>query len=183
MQDSVVKSGGWRISGSRNLSPPVSMPSRWRSRTGAGNVDFTMRGERWHPVFCTRQREQMDIFTEIKTILMEILDLEGQAVTPESLLMQELGAESIDLLELAAALNAKFKIEVREEEIFLQDIRLPDICLSGIGCRPRESRPFLTEERLREIAADHTDGPAVRVKDLVSYVAWQQKKAGAYVYP
>jgi acyl carrier protein len=91
----------------------------------------------------------MDIFAEIKKILMEILDLEGQSVTPESLLMQELGAESIDLLELAAALNARFKIEVREEDIF-----------------PAQ-----------------TEGPAVKVKDLVSYVAWQQKKAGAYVHP
>ena len=115
----------------------------------------------------------MDIFTEIKKILMEILDLEGQAVTPESLLMQELGAESIDLLELAAALNARFKIGVREEDIFLQNI----------GARSGESYPFLTEQRLREIASDHSGGPAVRVKDLVSYVAWQQKKAGTYVHP
>ena len=118
----------------------------------------------------------MDIFTEIKEILMEILDLEGQAVTPESFLMQELGAESIDLLELAAALNARFKIEVREEDIFLQ----------GFSARPGESYPFLTEQRLREIAAEHKDdqagGPAVKVKDLVSYVVWQQKKAGTYVH-
>jgi acyl carrier protein len=91
----------------------------------------------------------MDIFTEIKKILMEILDLEGQSVTPESLLMQELGAESIDLLELAAALNARFKIEVREEDIF-----------------PAQ-----------------TEGPAVKVIDLVNYVAGQQQKAGAYVHP
>ena len=114
----------------------------------------------------------MDIFTEIKKILMEILDLEGQAITPESLLMQELGAESIDLLELAAALNAKFKIEVREEDIFLRDT----------GARSGAPTPFLTEECLREIAADGTGGPSVRVKDLVSYVAWQQQKAGAHVH-
>jgi acyl carrier protein len=118
----------------------------------------------------------MDIFAEIKKILIEILDLEGQAVTPESLLMQELGAESIDLLELAAALNARFKIEIREEDIFLQ----------GLSARPGESYPFLTEQRLREIAADLTNnpagGPAVKVKDLVSYVAGQQKKAGAHVH-
>lgn len=124
----------------------------------------------------------MDIFTEIKKILMEILDLDGQTVTPESLLSQELGVESIDLLELAAALNARFKIEVREEDIFLSGIGL-----AGISARPQESYPFLTEQRLREIAADHTDGPAgstaVKVKDLVSYVVWQQKKAGTHDHP
>jgi acyl carrier protein len=119
----------------------------------------------------------MDIFTEINKILMEILDLEGQAVTPESLLVQELGVESIDLLELAAALNARFKIEVREEDIFL----------SGIRVRQQESYPFLTEQRFREIAAEHKNGeaggPAVKVKDLVSYVLWQQKKTEAHVHP
>ena len=114
----------------------------------------------------------MDIFTEIQKILMEILDLEGQAVTRESLLMQELGAESIDLLELAAALNARFKIEVREEDIFLQ----------GLSARQGQSIPFLTEERFKEIATDQSGGPVVRVKDLVSYVAWQQIKAGAHVH-
>jgi acyl carrier protein len=124
----------------------------------------------------------MDILTEIKKILMEMLDLEGQAVTPESLLLQELGAESIDLLELAAALNARFKIEVREEDIFLQSLGLADS-----GARSQAAYPFLTEERFQEIAADHDGGqsgrPAVRVKDLVSYVAWQQKKAGSHVHP
>jgi acyl carrier protein len=124
----------------------------------------------------------MDILTEIQKILMEMLDLEGQAVTPESLLIEELGAESIDLLELAAALNARFKIEVREEDIFLRGFELADK-----GARSREAYPFLTDERFREITADHKDRqpgiPAVRVKDLVSYVAWQQKKAGSYVHP
>jgi len=119
----------------------------------------------------------MDIFTEIKKILMEILDLDSQAVTPESLLMQELGIESIGLLELVVAFNARFKIEVREEDICLQGIGL-----SGIRGRPGESHPFLTEQRLREIAADQTGVPAVKVKDLVSYVAWQQKKAAPHVH-
>jgi acyl carrier protein len=120
----------------------------------------------------------MDIFEEVKKIIMEILDLEGQAVTPESLLMQELGAESIDLLELAASLNARFKIEIQEEDIFLQ----------RAGTLTPASYPFLTEQRLQEIAAGRADGSAggpaaVKVKDLASYVAWQQRKAGDHVHP
>ena len=118
----------------------------------------------------------MDIFGEIKNILADILDLDGQTVTPESRLTQELGVESIDLLELAAALNARFKVEVREEDIFLQ----------GFNARSAESYPFLAAQRLREIAAEQKDGaagPVVKVKDLVSYVAWQQAKAGTHVHP
>ncbi len=38
-------------------------------------------------------------------------------MTPETLLIQELGAESIDLLELAVAINSRFKISVKDDEI------------------------------------------------------------------
>ena len=106
----------------------------------------------------------MDVFSEIKKILMEILDLEGREITPESYLMRDLGAESIDLLELSAALNEIFKIEVREEDIFLK----------GTRSRLRtEEIPFLTEQRAGEIAADLECAPVVKVKDIVSYVTWQ----------
>jgi acyl carrier protein len=114
----------------------------------------------------------MDIFSEIKKILMEILDLEERDITAESYLVRELGAESIDLLELAAALNAKFKVAVHEDDIFLKGMRLN-----------AEAIPFLTEQRAREIAADLEGGPVVKVKDLVSYVVWQlleMKKRGIH---
>ncbi len=111
----------------------------------------------------------MNIFQEINDVLGEILDLEAGAITSESYLVRELGAESIDLLELAAALNARFRIEVREEDVFL----------TGLGTRRSATEfPFLPEERAQELAVDLADGPAVKVKDLVSYVAWQLKKAG-----
>ncbi|MCG6535472.1 MAG: phosphopantetheine-binding protein [Syntrophales bacterium LBB04] len=106
----------------------------------------------------------MDVFSEIADILMEILDLEGREITPESYLVRDLGAESIDFLELATALNERFKITVREEDIFLK----------GTKERLRsEEIPFLTEKRAAEIAADPACGPVVKVKDLVSYVHWQ----------
>jgi acyl carrier protein len=111
----------------------------------------------------------MDIFEEIKNILAEILDIEAKEVTPESCLIRELGAESIDFLELAAALNARFKIEVNEADVFLRDTR------SRLQQAGKAAFPFLTDERRREITANH--GAAVlKVKDLVSYVAWQLKK-------
>lgn len=107
----------------------------------------------------------MDIFTEIKKILMVILDLEEQAITPESYLLRELNAESVDLLELAAALQDAFKIEINEALLFLSGIR-------GGGA-PQASIPFLTPARLKEITADLADRPVLKVKDLVSYVEWK----------
>ncbi len=110
----------------------------------------------------------MDIFAEIKQILIAILNLEDEAVTPESYLLRELGAESVDLLELAAALQVRFKIEVDEALLFLPGV--------WGGEPPRGTIPHLTDERLGEIAADPSGGPVLKVKDLVSYVQWKLKQ-------
>lgn len=118
----------------------------------------------------------MDVFEEVRTILGEILDVEEREITPESYLTTELGAESIDLIELAAALNQRFGIEIDEEEIFLETVR--NYFREGqdlSGDRLREAFPFLTAGRLREISAD-PDGPLLKVKDLVSYLHWRLEK-------
>ena len=117
----------------------------------------------------------MDVFREIKKILMEILDLDDEKISRESYLMRDLGAESVDLLELAAALNAAFKVEINEEAIFLKG-------LTRILKDSHASFPFLRSERLNEIASDLENGPPVKVEDLVSYVTWQLKKVNHDVH-
>ena len=100
---------------------------------------------------------------------MEILDLKDETISRESYLMRDLGAESVDLLELATALNAVFKVEINEEAIFLKG-------LTRILKDSPASFPFLRSERLNEIASDLEAGPPVKVEDLVSYVTWQLEK-------
>jgi acyl carrier protein len=120
----------------------------------------------------------MEIFRQIKEILTELLDIEEKEITPESYLIRDLGVESIDLLELAVAINARWKIKVNDDDIFLRPLRLylkqakenrmdPALYLAG-------KFPFLTEERIREILTDLEQGPTLKVKDLVSYVVWQR---------
>ncbi len=106
----------------------------------------------------------MDIFCEIRKILGDILDIDEQAVTEETYLIRDLGAESIDLLEIAAAFRTRFGIDVNEADIFLPVLPAP------------ESAPFLPTERIAEITADTAAGFVVKVKDLESYVAWQRDK-------
>jgi acyl carrier protein len=61
---------------------------------------------------------------ETKNILEELLDLEDRKSTSETFLIQELGAEAIDFLELAVAINSRFKIRVKDDEVFLTGFRL-----------------------------------------------------------
>ena len=123
----------------------------------------------------------MDILKQIKEILIEILDIEGQEITPETYIIRELDAESIDLLELAVALNSRFNIEVKDDELFLRTFRF---YMTEAKEQGRDivqylvhKFPFLTEKRVEETISDLEGGPTLKVKDLISYVSWRYKRS------
>jgi len=119
----------------------------------------------------------MDILEEIKKILAEILDIENHNITPETYLIRELGAESIDLLELAIAINPGFNIDVNDDEIFLRKLRdyitEAEQQNKNILQYLAKKLPFLSRKRLEEIIADLEGGPTLKVKDLISYIDFQ----------
>jgi len=119
----------------------------------------------------------MNILEEITEILAEILDIENHNISPETYLIRELGAESIDLLELAVALNSRFKIDVNDDEIFLRKLRQyiteAEQQNKDILQYLAENLPFLSRKRLEEIIADLEGGPTLKVKDLIAYVERQ----------
>jgi len=119
----------------------------------------------------------MDTFAEIKKILVELLDLEDREISPETYLIQELGAESIDLLELAVTINSRFKITVKDDEVFLTRFRLylTEAEQQGKDSAPYVAKkyPFLTHERIAEIIAHIDEGPQLKIKDLISYIAYR----------
>jgi len=122
----------------------------------------------------------MDILEEITKIIAEILDIEGREITPETYLIRELGAESIDLLELSVAINARFQIEVNDDELFLRTMRfhLRTAAAEGkdaVGYLAGKY-PALTVARVAEILADMGGGPVLRVKDIISYIARHGQK-------
>ncbi len=119
----------------------------------------------------------MDIFAELKRIIEELLDLEDREITPETLLVQDLGAESIDLLELAVTINSRFKIAVKDDEIFLTRFRLYSTEAKQQGKDTAHyiavRYPFLDEKRIAEIMAHIKEGPQLRIRDLISYVTYR----------
>ncbi|HET6459393.1 MAG TPA: phosphopantetheine-binding protein [Syntrophales bacterium] len=121
----------------------------------------------------------MGVFAELKKILEELLDLDDRELTPETLLIQDLGAESIDLLELAVTINSRFKIAVKDDEIFLTRFGL---YLTDARKQGRDlvhylagRYPFLGEDRIAEIMAHIKEGPQLKIRDLVSYITYQSK--------
>lgn len=115
----------------------------------------------------------MDTFASITNILEEILDLEPGTVTPETYIMRELDAESIDLLEIGVAMEQRFRIPVVDDKLFLKSLRMTLASAETRGITHEvaltQAYPHLTAERLSEILCDLEAGPVLKMQDLVAY--------------
>ncbi len=59
---------------------------------------------------------QEDIFSKVKKIVTEQLEVEGDQVKAEASFAEDLGADSLDTVELVMALEEEFDIEIPDEE-------------------------------------------------------------------
>jgi acyl carrier protein len=56
------------------------------------------------------------IFENVKSILVEQLGIEGETVSIESSLIDDLNADSLDMVELVMAMEQEFGISIPDEE-------------------------------------------------------------------
>ena len=123
----------------------------------------------------------MSLLNKIQDILVDILDVESEDIGAETYLIRDLDAESIDLLELAVALNAAFNIDVKDDDIFFHNFRsyVNEAREKNIDIPAylMEKLPFLTHERVDEILSDLEGGPVLKVKDLIRYVEWRHAQS------
>lgn len=59
-----------------------------------------------------------DIFQEVQEVLIDALGVDDDEVTTEATLMGDLGAESIDFLDIVFRLEKTFGIKIPREELF-----------------------------------------------------------------
>lgn len=59
----------------------------------------------------------MDTFEQVKKILCEQLDLDDEQVTMESAIIEDLGADSLDIVDLVMTLEEEFDTEIPDEDI------------------------------------------------------------------
>ena len=85
-----------------------------------------------------------EIFEQLKPLLMEVLGVTPEEIHLNSVLVAELGAESIDLLDLSFRIEERFKVTIEANEIEREARqRMP----GGVY----EKDGVLTEEALAEI--------------------------------
>lgn len=57
------------------------------------------------------------MFDEVKEVLVDSLSCDENAVTMEAVIIDDLGADSLDIVELSLALEEKFDITIPEEDL------------------------------------------------------------------
>ena len=63
-----------------------------------------------------RMSEEISIEDRIKNIVVDQLGVKGDQVTPEAKFIEDLGADSLDTVELVMALEEEFGNEIPDEE-------------------------------------------------------------------
>ncbi len=63
-----------------------------------------------------------EVFEKVQAALMDALGVEDDEVTPEATMVGDLGAESIDFLDIVFKLEKAFGINIPREELFPDDI-------------------------------------------------------------
>ena len=74
-----------------------------------------------------------EIYEEVKEVLIDALGLDDDEVTEDATLMGDLGAESIDFLDIVFRLEKSFDIKIPREELFPAETLMsnPDFVSGG----------------------------------------------------
>jgi acyl carrier protein len=75
---------------------------------------------------------QEEVFEKVKETLVDALDVDDDEVTPQATLRGDLGAESIDFLDIVFRLEKTFDIKIPRGELFPDNIlNNPDFVQNG----------------------------------------------------
>ena len=118
-----------------------------------------------------------EIFAKVKEALIDALGVDDDEVTEAATMVGDLGAESIDFLDIVFKLEKSFDITIPREELFPDDILtnadyVADGKLTPEGvAQLKERMPFADLEKFEADPQIQNFGNLLTVKDLCSYVA------------
>jgi acyl carrier protein len=119
---------------------------------------------------------QEQIFEKVRVALVDALGVDEEEVTPTATMVGDLGAESIDFLDIVFRLEKAFDIKIPRGELFPEDILnnaeyLNDGKVSAAGiAQLRKRMPFadLSKFEANPVVQDFV--LVLTVQDLVRYV-------------
>jgi acyl carrier protein len=120
--------------------------------------------------------QQEEVFEKVRTCLVDALGVDDDEVTPEATMVGDLGAESIDFLDIVFRLEKTFNIKIPRGELFPEDILsnaeyVQDGKLTGEGVEQLKKRmPFADLTKFEANPQVTQFGNLLTVQDLVNYV-------------
>lgn len=123
-----------------------------------------------------------EVFEKVREALVEALGVDDDEVTPEATLVGDLGAESIDFLDIVFRLEKAFAIEIPRAELFPEDILtnaeyVQDGKVTAEGIAELKKRlPFADLSKFEANPVVQDFGNLLTVSDLCRYI---ESKVGA----
>lgn len=122
-----------------------------------------------------------EVFDKVKEALVDALGVDDDEVTEEATMVGDLGAESIDFLDIVFQLEQSFGISIPREELFPDDILtnaefVSDGKVTAKGLEKLKARmPFADLTRFESNPQVQNFGNMLTVRDLCNYVAMKTK--------
>ena len=117
-----------------------------------------------------------EVFEKVRTALVDALGVEDEEVTREATMVGDLGAESIDFLDIVFRLEKAFDIEIPRAELFPEDILtnteyIKDGKVTEAGIAELKKRmPFSDLSKFEANPAVQDYGNLLSVNDLCKYI-------------
>jgi acyl carrier protein len=124
---------------------------------------------------------EAEIFEKVKNCLVDALGVDDDEVTPTASIMGDLGAESIDWLDIVFKLEKAFGIKISQSELSPEDILtspeyVQDGKVNAAGlAKLKERMPFLDLAKFEANPAVNEFSGLLTVQDMVRFV---QSKVG-----
>lgn len=117
-----------------------------------------------------------EIFAKVRESLVNALGVDEDEVTPEATMVGDLGAESIDFLDIVFRLEKAFDIEIPRAELFPEDIltnaeyvQEGKVTPEGIS-ELKKRMPFADLSKFENNPAVSEFGNLLTVNDMCNYV-------------
>jgi acyl carrier protein len=117
-----------------------------------------------------------EVFEKVRAALVEALGVDDEEVKPEATLVGDLGAESIDFLDIVFRLEKSFDIKIPRGELFPEDILtnteyVADGKINPDGMAELKKRmPFADLSKFEENPVVQEFATSLTVQDMCNYV-------------
>ena len=117
-----------------------------------------------------------EIFSKVQEALVDALGVDDDEVTPNATLQGDLGAESIDFLDIVFRLEKAFGIKIERGELFPEDILtntdyVQDGKVNSAGMsKLKERMPFADLSRFEADPSVQNLGKQLTVQDMCNFV-------------